>query len=248
MRAGHVSIIVGASRGIGQAVARVLAARGGNVIVVGRNPRRVAETVEILTELGPGRHIGRALDISSPGDMAEMEQVCRQHYGRVDLLVVSAVVAGFEEAASLPPQVRDLPLTAWRHAIDVNLHGVFLANRAVLPLMIEQGAGEILNIGSSLTPHGMKGRAHAAAYSATKFALAAFTRCLAAEVIEAGIRVNTVFPGTVETPLIEGTALASAFGGRIAVDNFADAIVRLLDFPADCKPSDPYILPLPRSG
>src|SRR4029078_3208155 len=120
-----------------------------------------------LGALGSGRHVGRLLDVSKPTDMDEMSRSCRQEFGHVDILVVSVVVAGYDDASGqMPPQVRDLPLAAWRHAVDVNLHGAFLANRAILPLMIERGEGEILNIGSSLTPRGMKGRAHAAAYYA----------------------------------------------------------------------------------
>jgi 3-oxoacyl-[acyl-carrier protein] reductase len=248
MRQGHVSIIVGGSRGIGQAVARAVAARGGNVFVIGRNRQRIDETIQELTALGTGQHIGRVLDVSVPDDMSEMAAVCAETYGRVDLLVFSAVVSGYEDITQLPPQMLDLPFTAWRKALDVNLHGVFLANRAVLPLMIKQGGGDIINIGSALTRRGMRGRAHAVAYSATKFALTAFTHCLASEVSEHGVRVNAVFPGAVTTPLIERTRVAIDFGGQMTAEHFAQAMVRLLEFPVDCVPVDPYILPMMGSG
>jgi len=244
MRQGHVSIIVGGSRGIGQAVARAVAARGGNVFVIGRNRQRIDETIQELTALGTGQHIGRVLDVSVPDDMSEMAAVCAEIYGRVDLLVFSAVVSGDEDISQLPPQMLDLPFADWRKALDVNLHGAFLANRAVLPLMIRQGEGEILNIGSALTPHGMRGRAHAVAYSATKFALTAFTHCLASEVSEHGVRVNVVFPGPVGTPLIERTPLAIEFGGQMTADHFAQTVLDLLELPVDCVPADPYILPM----
>jgi NAD(P)-dependent dehydrogenase (short-subunit alcohol dehydrogenase family) len=94
----------------------------------------------------------------------------------------------------------------------------------------------------------MRGRAHAASYSATKYALAAFTKCLASEMSERGIRVNAIFPGTVATPLIEGTALASEFGGQITAEHLADSLVRLLEFSIDCLPSESFILPMPGSG
>jgi len=248
MRQGHVSIIVGGSRGIGRATARALAARGGNVFVIGRNRERIDTTLEDLKDLGAGRHIGGVFDAAVPGDMSRMAAVCAETYGRIDLLIFSAVVSGYEEIGGLPPQVLDLPLVAWRRALDVNLHGVFLANQAVLPMMIQQGEGDIINIGSALTRHGMRGRAHAASYSATKYALAAFTDCLASEASEHGVRVNAIFPGTVATPLIDRTALASAFGGQITAEHFAQALVRLLEFPFDCVPVDPYILPMLGSG
>lgn len=248
MRQGHVSIVVGGSRGIGRAVARALAGRGGHVFVIGRNRQRLEETIDELTTLGSGRHIGRALDASSPDDMAAMAALCTETYGRIDLLVYSAVASGDGDASQLPPQTLDLPLAAWRKALDINLHGAFLANRAILPLMIRQGEGDILNIGSALRPHGMRGRAHAAAYAATKFALAAFTQCLAAEAAEHGVRVNAVFPGPVKTPLIERTPLAIEFGGQMTAAHFAQALVQLLEFPVDCVPVDPYILPMMGGG
>jgi NAD(P)-dependent dehydrogenase (short-subunit alcohol dehydrogenase family) len=188
------------------------------------------------------------LDAAVPDDMAQMAAVCTETYGRADLLVFSAVVTGYEDISQLPPQMLDLPLVAWRRALDVNLHGVFLANKAVLPLMLRQGDGDIINIGSALTRHGMRGRALAASYSATKYALAAFTHQLAMEVSEQGVRVNAIFPGTVATPLIDRTALATEFGGQMTAEHLADALVRLLEFPVDCLPADPYILPMPGSG
>jgi NAD(P)-dependent dehydrogenase (short-subunit alcohol dehydrogenase family) len=248
MRPGHVSIVVGGSRGIGQAVARALAARGGNVFVVGRNRQRVDETVNSLARLGSAQHLGRVLEVSDQDEMSEMAELCAATFGRIDLLIFSAAVSGLEDISKIPLQTLDLPLAAWSKALDVNLHGAFLANKAVLPLMIRQGEGDILNIGSALTPRGMRGRALAVGYSATKFALAAFTRCLAAEVSEHGIRVNVVFPGPIGTPLIEGTALAKDFGGKITTENFAQAVLRMLEIPADCLPIDTHIMPMVSSA
>jgi NAD(P)-dependent dehydrogenase (short-subunit alcohol dehydrogenase family) len=244
MRPGHVSIVVGGSRGIGQAIACALAAHGGDVLVIGRDRRRVDETVDSLKSLGTGRHFGRILDASDPDDMSEMATFCEDTFGRADLLVFSAAVSGYEDITNIPPQVLDLPLAAWRKALDVNLHGAFLANRAVLPLMMRQGEGDILNIGSALTPHGMRGRAHGSAYAATKFALTAFTHGLAAEAAEHGIRVNVIFPGPVSTPLIAGTALDRDFGGKIGTAHFAGTVIELLKFPADCILADPLVLPM----
>ena len=226
MRAGHVSVVVGASQGIGRALGRALAQRGGSVVAVARNRDRLAAVLAELGECGPGgQHRMYASDVSVPEDMQLLAAECAGHYGAVDLLVVSVVAVGYE---GLPPAIRDLPLAAWQRAIDVNLHGPFLANRAFLPMMMASGEGDILNICSSTTPRGLRGRALAAGYSATKFALAAFTRVLAEEAAEHGVRVNALFPGAVDTPLIAGTALASAYGGSITADNFAESVVHLL--------------------
>ena len=239
---GDVSVIVGASSGIGRALARALARRDGSVVGIGRNSERLADTLAELRQCGPnGKHRCYALDVSVEDDMRRLAGECAAHYGAVDLLVVSAAVSGYE---GLPPATRDLPLAAWQRAIDVNLHGPFLANRAFLPMMLERGQGDILNICSSTTPHGLRGRPLVPGYSASKFALAAFTQALADEVAGSGVRVNALFPGAVDTPLIAGTALASAYGGSIDPDNLAEAIVRLLQVTEGASTPDPHMLPM----
>jgi 3-oxoacyl-[acyl-carrier protein] reductase len=245
MREGHVSVIVGGSSGIGRALAVELARRGGSVVAGGRSPERLAATLAELRQAGPGEHRAAAHDVSAPGEMQALASACETGYDRVDLLVVSAAIAGYEsDAGRLPPSTAALPLEAWRRALDVNLHGVFLADMAFLPMMLRQGAGAILNIGSALTPHGMRGRALAPGYSATKFAVAEFTRVLAEEVADSGVSVNALFPGTVDTPLIAGTALDRAFGGRIEPTAFARAVVDLLLVTEGAGVPGPYILPM----
>jgi 3-oxoacyl-[acyl-carrier protein] reductase len=242
MRPGHVSVVIGGSRGIGRALACRLAAAGGDVLVVGRNAARLDAALSDIRQRGErGRHAAFAFDISVPHDMRALAASCADKYGRIDLLVVSVLAAGYQ---GLPPATRDLTLQAWQRSLDVNLNGVFLANRAMLPLMIAEGAGDIVNICSSTTPHGLAGRALAPAYSAAKFAVAEFSRTLAAEVEEDGIRVMALFPGPVDTPLIEDTVLSAMFGGRIDPSNFADAVVELLQSPIGADAIDPYFLPM----
>lgn len=248
MRPGHVSVIVGASQGIGRALARALARCGGSVVAVARNRDRLAATLDELRDCGrQGDHRVFALDVSIADDMQQLAADCAGHYRMVDLLVVSAAVAGYESGDSrLPPATRDLPLAAWQRAIDVNLHGPFRANRAFLPMMMARGEGDILNICSSTTPHGLRGTALAPGYSASKFAVAAFTQLLAEEAAEYGVRVNALFPGPVEAPLIARTALASPFGGSMSADSFAEAVINLLRVGEGAVLPDPHILPLPR--
>jgi 3-oxoacyl-[acyl-carrier protein] reductase len=246
MRPGHVSVIVGASQGIGRALGRALARRGGSVVAVARNRDRLAAALAELRACGAGDHLALARDVSIEADMQGLAAVCTERYGSVDLLVVSAVTAGYESAEGrLPPATRDLPLAAWQRAIDVNLHGAFLANRAFLPLMTARGEGDVVNISSSLTPRGLRGTPLAPAYAATKFALAAYTQALAEEAAEYGVRVIALFPGAVETPLIAGTMLARPFGGSMTADNFASAVVALLVAGSGAATPDPFILPLP---
>ena len=244
MHPGHVSVVVGASQGIGRALGRGLARRGGSVAAVARNAERLNAALAELRECGAGAdHRVFSCDVTAVADMQRLAEDCARHYGAVDLLVVSVVAAGYE---GLPPATSNLPLAAWQRALEVNLHGPFLANRAFLPMMIARGDGDIVNICSAITPHGLRGSALAPGYSASKFALAAYTRTLAAEAAEHGVRVNALFPGPVDAPLIAGTTLARPFGGSIAADDFAEAVVDLLRLGHGALIPDPHILPLPR--
>lgn len=241
----RVGVVTGATSGIGRAMALALAARGDRVVAVGRSPEKLAALERELAEAGPGAgHLVLGLDVASEADMAAL-RARLEKIGQADLLVASAAVGRKLGGRSFPPPTADLPLGDWQVMIDVNLHGVFLANMAVLPLMRAQGDGDILNIGSSTTPRGLRGTALAPAYAATKFALAQFGHDLDAELAEEGIRVRTIFPGPVETPLIRGTALDGPFGGRIGDDSFTQSLLAMLDFPPDMALRDPHILPVP---
>lgn len=241
LTSGKVAVVTGATSGIGRALALALAKRGDVVVGIGRNPDRLAA---LKSDLGSPHRV-LSLDVASPGDMAELATILAE-IGRVDLLVASAVLGRTGGESALPPRARDLPLADWQAMMDVNLHGVFLANQAVLPLMRAAEDGDIVNIGSAITPHGQKGQALALAYSATKFALTAYGHALAEELSSEGIRIHTILPGTVDTPLIAGTALGASFGGSMSPENFATALLGLVDLGQDVLVPDPYILPVPR--
>jgi NAD(P)-dependent dehydrogenase (short-subunit alcohol dehydrogenase family) len=247
----RVCIVTGGSSGIGRTIAVAMAGAGCQVVIVGRDEKRIAEALAAVQSAGGtghsgSGHLGLALDVSRPQDMARMAEVCRTRYGRIDVLIASAGIGRTPAAVSrLPVATKDLPREEWQGVIDVNLNGVFLSNRAVLPMMIAQGEGEIINICSSTTPRGLRGRPLAQAYSASKFAIAAFTEALAGEVEDQGIRVSAIFPGPVETPLIENTMLDGPFGGRIAQDTFAVAVLAVVEANLGLHLPRPHILPMP---
>jgi NAD(P)-dependent dehydrogenase (short-subunit alcohol dehydrogenase family) len=241
----QVSVVTGATSGIGRALALALAGRGDRVVAVGRSPERLAETEAMLDAANPqGRHRALRLDVASETDMgtlrAELEAI-----GRVDVLVASAAVGRGLGGRTLPPPTAELPLSHWQAMVDVNLHGVFLANLAVLPLMRAQRDGHIVNVGSSTTPRGLRGTALAPAYAATKYALAEMGRQLAEELGPEGVRVTTVFPGPVDTALIADTMMDGAFGGRISEAHFAEAVLGLMDLAREMALPDPHVLPVP---
>ncbi len=250
MKRGCVCVVTGGSSGIGRALSVALARRGCSVAVVARDRDRIDATLADLARVGESwatpAHLGLALDVTNPDDMRRMAEQCSSRLGRIDVLIASAGIGRAPGAASrLPSPTTDLTLAEWEGILAVNLHGVFLSNQAVLPMMIEQGDGDIINICSSTTPMGLRGRPFAPAYSASKFAVASFTEVLMREVEGYGIRVNAVFPGPVETPLIENTLLDRPFGGRMDMADFAETVLGLLDFAPELAVGGPHVLPLP---
>ncbi|MGZ8496287.1 MAG: SDR family NAD(P)-dependent oxidoreductase, partial [Candidatus Binatia bacterium] len=134
-----MSIVTGGNSGIGRALAEALAQRGGSVIVIGRDRDRLAQTLDALKAAGPGRHSALGLDVGRPADFAALDDTIAE-YGRVDLLIASAALGeGPAGGDRLPKATRDLPLATFQRVIDVNLHGVFLAVKAVLPRMLAAG-------------------------------------------------------------------------------------------------------------
>jgi 3-oxoacyl-[acyl-carrier protein] reductase len=128
--------------------------------------------------------------------------------------------------------------------LEVNLTGIFLSNRAVLPIMISQASGQIVNICSSTTPYGLRGEPYAPAYCASKFGVVGLTESLAEEVRPYGIRVQAIFPGLVETGMIAKTALARRYGGLLTVEDVAAIIVYLTQQQDDTVIVHPHLLPV----
>ncbi len=243
-----VAIVTGGSSGIGRAVSIALAESGFQVTVVGRTTRYIDATVELLKTRTPAGqkplHEGLALDVINENDMQEMADKTMDRFGRIDLLVASAGI-GKKAGSSrvIPYSTATLPPDEWGAVIGVNLTGTFLSNRAVIAPMMSQRSGHIINICSSTTPHGLHGTPYAPAYSASKFGVVGLTESLAEEVSSYGIRVQAVFPGAVETPLVDNTILARPFGGTITADNFASTIMYLVTQPVDATTIHPHVIP-----
>ncbi|GMQ83274.1 MAG: 3-ketoacyl-ACP reductase [Gammaproteobacteria bacterium] len=243
-----VAIVTGGSSGIGKAVCIALADAGFHLSIVGRTRCYIDSTLEQL-KAPPQKHtkpshIGLVLDVSNESDMQEMVTSTLDHFGRIDLLISSAGIgkkAGSERI--IPHSTATLPPDEWEEVIGVNLTGTFLSNRAVLAVMMSQGSGHIINVCSSTTPHGLRGRPYAPAYSASKFGIVGLTESLAEEVATHGIRVQAIFPGAVETPLVDKTTLARPFGGAIAADNFAKSVMYLVTQSVDATIVHPHVIP-----
>ena len=185
-----VVLITGAGRGIGRATALLMAREGADIVLNAEIPDEITAVAEEVRALGR-RALPLVADMMDEASIPPMLETAMKEFGHIDSMVYSAGVA-------IHGKVADLSVRAWDLNFGVNVRGMFLLSRALLPIMLEQGHGTIVNISSKL---GKEGSATRAAYSASKHAVVGLTKSLALEMKPHGIRVNAICPGPVATPL-----------------------------------------------
>jgi len=187
--AGKVAIVTGAGSGIGEATALLLAARGAQVVVAdldGVAAERVAKTIEKGV-------LPYAVDVSKPEECEAMVKATIMRFGRLDVAVNNAGIGGPQALTGA------YPLDGWADVIAVNLSGVFYSMRAEIPAMLGSAGGSIVNMASIL---GSVGFGQSVAYVAAKHGVVGMTKTTAIEYAKSGIRVNSVGPGFIDTPLL----------------------------------------------
>jgi 3-oxoacyl-[acyl-carrier protein] reductase len=186
-----VALVTGGGRGIGKAVALDYARAGAKLAICARTATEIEAAAKEIRSLGADC-FAAPCDVSQEEPVAKLVEEVAKHFGRIDILINNAGVM------TRPAPVADFEVKKWDYTIAVNVRGPFLMTKAVLPHMIRQKRGSIINVSSSI---GRGAYANFAAYAVSKWGIEGFTQTLAAETRSHGIRVNSVEPGYVATKL-----------------------------------------------
>lgn len=184
---GRTAIITGGASGLGRKIADRILAEGGRVSIWDLD----AVLKDARLSVGV-THIA-ALDVTDPAEVVRAAVESRAALGKIDILVASAGITG----ATAP--VHEFPIESWKRVIDVNLNGLFYCCRAVVPFMLKNGYGRIINVASVA---GKEGNPNASAYSASKAGVIGFTKSLGKELATKGVLVNCITPATFQSPIL----------------------------------------------
>ena len=230
--AGQVAIVTGAGRGIGRAVAVALAGDGAAVVLAARSARGLEAVAGEIAAAG-GRALPVATDVRQEPAVAAMVTRALAEYGRIDVLVTAAGTAAFGRIA-------DAKMAEWDEMLAVNLRGAVLCCRAVLPAMMSQRRGTIINIGSVVTSRVLTG---SAAYTASKYGLLGFSRVLADEVRPHGVRVGMLSAGATDTPLWDAVPGAPDRALMLKPEQVAEAALLMAGLAPNATLEELTILP-----
>ncbi len=188
---GRIAVVTGGASGIGLAIAQRFAASGAKVVIWDINPQAANEAA---AGLAGGGHLGVSVDVTDEVSVAAATSSTVKAFERLDILVCSAGITG-PNTTTWEYGVAD-----WRKVMDVNVNGVFLCNRAVIPAMLKNNYGRIINIASVA---GKEGNPNASAYSTSKAAVIGLTKSVGKELAKTGIRANCVTPAAVKTAIFD---------------------------------------------
>ena len=191
---GQVAVISGSTSGIGLALARAVASRGGDVVLNGLGDPAEIERTRAEMEAACGVRVRyHAANMLKGDEVADMVAYARHQLGRLDILINNAGIQHVEA-------VEKFPSDKWEQIIAINLSSTFYATRAAIPIMKAQGRGRIVNIASA---HGLVASPFKSAYVAAKHGVLGFTKAVALELAQDNITCNAICPGFVETPIVE---------------------------------------------
>ena len=210
---GKVAVITGGASGIGEASVRLFVAEGANVVIADVTP---ADAVIDEIKSAGGTVIATRTDVTDEAACADMAARTIDAFGRIDILVNNAAL--WVHIAQKP--IMEISKAEWDRVLDVNINGMFLCTKAVVPQMTQQGYGKIINISSGRALKGLPNLLH---YDTSKGAVISFTRSVARELGDAGIRANTIAPGGIMT---DNVVAQEDLRGFIALGTATRAIKR----------------------
>jgi 3-oxoacyl-[acyl-carrier protein] reductase len=226
-----VALVTGAGRGIGKAIAVALAQAGCRVVLSARTVAQL-EAVQGEIHARGGQALAVPGDLTRDDDIARLVGESRRAFGAVDILINNA--GWGKKATVVRAQVED-----WDQTFKTNLRAPMLLARLVLPEMIQQKSGAVINIGSV---SGKSGEAGSSAYAASKFGMIGFTQSLYEEVREYGIKASVILPGFVDTPMIPPVKHLDR-AKMIRPDDVAGAVLFVLNAPPTSCPVEMTIRP-----
>jgi NAD(P)-dependent dehydrogenase (short-subunit alcohol dehydrogenase family) len=186
-----VILVTGATGALGRVVARTMAATGARVALTARRQEALDALVDELDAEGSGRVWAQAADLAVAQDVERLVSALAERWGGVDILLNTA--GGWRGGV----RVADVSEEEWDFMLDMNLRSAFLINRAVLPYMVKQGWGRIVNVGSSSA---VAPRARGAQYAVSKAGVVALTAAIAADYRRSGVAANVILPSIIDTP------------------------------------------------
>ena len=232
MLEGKTALITGAGRGIGRAIARAFAAEGAAVALVARSRADLASVAAEVREAG-GRALAVPTDVTQDAAVESLVENVTGELGRLDILVTSAGAAAFGPVSGSKP-------ADWDTMLSLNLRAVMLCCHAVLPVMMRQRSGLILNLSSIASKRALPG---SAVYTATKAGVEAFSRVLAEEMRPHGVRVGVLIPGAVDTPIWDSMGAAPPREKMLRAEDVARAAVLMATLPANASLEELTLLP-----
>ncbi|RIN00101.1 SDR family oxidoreductase [Staphylococcus shinii] len=227
-----VAIVTGASSGIGASIAETLSQHGVKLMLTGRNEARLSDVAEQLQENSQSEIDTHIVDVTQKSEVAKLVKETENKFGHVDILVNSA-------GLMLSSAITDGDVEAWENMIDVNVKGTLYGINAVLPIFLNQSTGHIINIASI---SGFEVTKQSTLYSASKAAVHTITQGLEKELAKTVVRVTSISPGMVDTPLSGNTD----WGSRKKLDpkNIAEAVVYALQQPSHVNINEVTVRPV----
>ena len=227
---GKNAVVTGAAKGMGAAITLRLAREGANIVLTARDTSALEEVAAQVRDIGRKAAVVKA-NVTATAEVEAMANTAREFFdNRIDILVNVAGVTG-----PIETPVWNIEPEEFSFVIEANIRGTFLPIKYILPTMIEQKSGKIVNIGGT---SGLRGYKYRAAYSSSKWAVRGLTRTVALDVGEYDINVNVVMPGIVETPRMQKLCEEKARVRGWSVEEVYDEYVQDMALKSVSRPED----------